>query len=157
MDARTYMHDVAHAGGFVAYKDVRYRECVAAHIVARERRLPAEILDVTLNFLLSRGSINLIVQKKTTLSQISFEKTFFRTRRWTRLGKVFRAYETKQYGLARAGIKMCYRLPGSDVWLDHKSTVRSAKLDSAENSDEYARSFAPRVLIEAHDASGVVS
>ena len=156
MDARTYLHDVAHAGGFVAYKDVRYRECVAAHIVARERRLPAEILDVTLNFLLSRGSINLIVQKKTTLSQISFEKTFFRTRRWTRLRKIFRAYETK-YGLARAGIKMCYRLPGSDVWLDRKSTVRSAKLNSAENSDDFARSFAPRVLIEAHDASGVVS
>ena len=157
MDARTYLHDVAHAGGFVAYKDVRYRECVAAHLVARERRLPAEILDMTLNFLLDRGSINLVIQKKNTLSQISFEKTFFRTRRWTRLAKVFRAYETKQYGLARAGIKMCYRLPGSDVWLDRKSTVRSAKLDSAENSDEYARSFAPRVLIEAHDASGVVS
>ena len=156
MYARTYLHDVAHAGGFVTYKDVRYRECVAAHIVARERRLPAEILDVTLNFLLSRGSINLIVQKKTTLSQISFEKTFFRTRRWTRLVRIFGAYETK-YGLARAGIKMCYRLPGSDVWLGRKSTVRSAKLDSAENSDEYARSFAPRVLIEAHDASGVVS
>ena len=156
MDARTYLHDVAHAGGFVAYKDVRYRECVAAHLVARERRLPAEILDVTLNFLLSRGSINLIVQKKTTLSQISFEKTFFRTRRWTLLAKVFGAYETR-YRLARAGIKMCYRLPGSDLWLDRKSTVRSAKLDLAENSDEYARSFAPRVLIEAHDASGVVS
>ena len=155
--ARTYLHGVAHAGGFGTYKDVRYRECVAAHLVARERRLPAEILDMTLNFLLDRGSINLVIQKKNTLSQISFEKTFFRTRRWTRLGKVFRAYETKQYGLARAGIKMCYRLPGSDVWLDHKSTVRSAKLDSAENSDEYARSFAPRVLIEAHDASGVVS
>ena len=156
MYARTYLHDVAHAGGFGTYKDVRYRECVAAHLVARERRLPAEILDMTLNFLLDRGSINLVIQKKNTLSQISFEKTFFRTRRWTRLAKIFRAYETK-YGLARAGIKMCYRLPGSDVWLDHKSTVRSAKLDSAENSDEYARSFAPRVLIEAHDASGVVS
>ena len=52
---------------------------------------------------------------------------------------------------------MCYRLPGSDVWFDRKSTVRSAKLDSAENSDEYARHFAPRVLIEAHDASGAVS
>ena len=157
--ARTYLHGVAHAGGFGTYKDVRYRECVAAHLVARERRLPAEILDMTLNFLLDRGSINLVIQKKNTLSQISFEKTFFRTRRWTRLRKIFRAYETK-YGLARAGIKMCYRLPGSDVWLDRKSTVRSAKLDSAENSDEYARHFAPRVLIEAHDASlpsGVVS
>ena len=156
MDARTYLHDVAHAGGFVTYKDVRYRECVAAHIVARERRLPAEILDVTLNFLLSRGSINLIVQKKTTLSQISFEKTFFRTRRWTLLAKVFGAYETR-YRLARAGIKMCYRLPGSDLWLDRKSTVHSAKLGLAERSDHFARSFAPRVLIEAHDASGVVS
>ena len=154
--ARTYLHDVAHAGGFVTYKDVRYRECVAAHIVARERRLPAEILDVTLNFLLSRGSINLIVQKKTTLSQISFEKTFFRTRRWTLLAKVFGAYETR-YRLARAGIKMCYRLPGSDLWLDRKSTVHSAKLGLAERSDHFARSFAPRVLIEAHDASGVVS
>ena len=51
---------------------------------------------------------------------------------------------------------MCYRLPGSDVWLDRKSTVRSAKLDLAENSDDFALSFAPRVLIEAHDASGVV-
>ena len=156
MYARTYLHDVAHAGGFVAYKDVRYRECVAAHLVARERRLPAEILDVTLNFLLSRGSINLIVQKKTTLSQISFEKTFFRTRRWTLLAKVFGAYETR-YRLARAGIKMCYRLPGSDLWLDRKSTVHSAKLGLAERSDHFARSFAPRVLIEAHDASGVVS
>ena len=155
MYARTYLHDVAHAGGFVAYKDVRYRECVAAHLVARERRLPAEILDMTLNFLLDRGSINLVIQKKNTLSQISFEKTFFRTRRWTRLGKVFRAYETKQYGLARAGIKMCYRLPGSDVWLDRKDTVRSAGLDEAERSDDFARSFAPRILIEAHDASGV--
>ena len=154
--ARTYLHDVAHAGGFGTYKDVRYRECVAAHLVARERRLPAEILDMTLNFLLDRGSINLVIQKKNTLSQISFEKTFFRTRRWTLLAKVFGAYETR-YRLARAGIKMCYRLPGSDVWLDRKSTVRSAKLDSAENSDEYARHFAPRVLIEAHDASGVVS
>ena len=156
MYARTYLHDVAHAGGFVAYKDVRYRECVAAHLVARERRLPAEILDMTLNFLLDRGSINLVIQKKNTLSHINYEKTFFRTRRWTRLARIFRAYETK-YGLARAGIKMCYRLPGSDVWFDRKSTVRSAKLDSAENSDEYARHFAPRVLIEAHDASGVVS
>ena len=154
--ARAYLHDVAHAGGFGTYKDVRYRECVAAHIVARERRLPAEILDVTLNFLLSRGSINLIVQKKTTLSQISFEKTFFRTRRWTLLAKVFGAYETR-YRLARAGIKMCYRLPGSDLWLDRKSTVHSAKLGLAERSDHFARSFAPRVLIEAHDASGVVS
>ena len=154
--ARSYLHDVAHAGGFVTYKDVRYRECVAAHLVARERRLPAEILDMTLNFLLDRGSINLVIQKKNTLSHINYEKTFFRTRRWTRLAKIFRAYETK-YGLARAGIKMCYRLPGSDVWLGRKSTVRSAKLDSAENSDEYARHFAPRVLIEAHDASGVVS
>ena len=153
--ARAYLHDVAHAGGFGTYKDVRYRECVAAHIVARERRLPAEILDVTLNFLLSRGSINLIVQKKTTLSQISFEKTFFRTRRWTLLAKVFGAYETR-YRLARAGIKMCYRLPGSDLWLDRKSTVHSTKLDSAERSDDFARSFAPRILIEAHDASGVV-
>ena len=156
MYARTYLHDVAHAGGFGTYKDVRYRECVAAHLVARERRLPAEILDMTLNFLLDRGSINLVIQKKNTLSHINYEKTFFRTRRWTRLAKIFRAYETK-YGLARAGIKMCYRLPGSDVWFDRKSTVRSAKLDSAENSDEYARHFAPRVLIEAHDASGVVS
>ena len=156
MYARTYLHDVAHAGGFVTYKDVRYRECVAAHLVARERRLPAEILDMTLNFLLDRGSINLVIQKKNTLSHINYEKTFFRTRRWTRLAKIFRAYETK-YGLARAGIKMCYRLPGSDVWLGRKGTVRSAKLDSAENSDEYARHFAPRVLIEAHDASGVVS
>ena len=154
--ARAYLHDVAHAGGFGTYKDVRYRECVAAHIVARERRLPAEILDVTLNFLLSRGSINLIVQKKTTLSQISFEKTFFRTRRWTLLAKVFGAYETR-YRLARAGIKMCYRLPGSDLWLDRKSTVHSAELGLAERSDHFARSFAPRVLIEAHDASGVVS
>ena len=156
MYARTYLHDVAHAGGFVTYKDVRYRECVAAHLVARERRLPAEILDVTLNFLLSRGSINLIVQKKTTFSQISFEKTFFRTRRWTLLAKVFGAYETR-YRLARAGIKMCYRLPGSDLWLDRKSTVHSAELGLAERSDHFARSFAPRVLIEAHDASGVVS
>ena len=156
MYARTYLHDVAHAGGFGTYKDVRYRECVAAHLVARERRLPAEILDVTLNFLLDRGSINLVIQKKNTLSQISFEKTFFRTRRWTRLRKIFRAYETK-YGLARAGIKMCYRPPGSDVWLDRKSTVHSAKLGLAERSDHFARSFAPRVLIEAHDASGVVS
>ena len=156
MYARTYLHDVAHAGGFVAYKDVRYRECVAAHLVARERRLPAEILDMTLNFLLDRGSINLVIQKKNTLSQISFEKTFFRTRRWTLLAKVFGAYETR-YRLARAGIKMCYRLPGSDLWLDRKSTVHSAKLGLAERSDHFARSFAPRVLIEAHDASGVVS
>ena len=154
--ARTYLHGVAHAGGFGTYKDVRYRECVAAHLVARERRLPAEILDMTLNFLLDRGSINLVIQKKNTLSQISFEKTFFRTRRWTLLAKVFGAYETR-YRLARAGIKMCYRLPGSDLWLDRKSTVHSAKLGLAERSDHFARSFAPRVLIEAHDASGVVS
>ena len=154
--ARTYLHDVAHAGGFVAYKDVRYRECVAAHLVARERRLPAEILDVTLNFLLLRGSTNLIILKKNTLSQISLENTFFRTKRNTRLALIFRAYE-ELFGLAGAGINMCYRLPGSDVWLDRKGTVRSAKLDSAERSDDFARSFAPRILIEAHDASGVVS
>ena len=156
MDARTYLHDVAHAGGFVAYKDVRYRECVAAHLVARERRLPAEILDVTLNFLLSRGSTNLIILKKNTLSQISLENTFFRTKRNTRLALIFRAYE-ELFGLAGAGINMCYRLPGSDVWLDRKGTVRSAKLDKAERSDDFARSFAPRILIEAHDASGVAS
>ena len=154
--ARTYLQDVAHAGGFVAYKDVRYRECVAAHLVARERRLPAEILDVTLNFLLSRGSTNLIILKKNTLSQISLENTFFRTKRNTRLALIFRAYE-ELFGLAGAGINMCYRLPGSDVWLDRKGTVRSAKLDKAERSDDFARSFAPRILIEAHDASGVVS
>ena len=52
---------------------------------------------------------------------------------------------------------MCYRPPGSDVWLDRKSTVHSAKLDLAERSDDFARSFAPRILIEAHDASGVGS
>ena len=154
MDARTYLHDVAHAGGFVAYKDVRYRECVAAHLVARERRLPAEILDVTLNFLLSRGSTNLIILKKNTLSQISLERTFFRTKRNTRLALLFRAYEDIS-GLTCAGIKMCYRLPGSDVWLDRKGTVREAGLDLAEKSDDFARSFAPRILIEAHDASGV--
>ena len=154
MDARTYLHDVAHAGGFVAYKDVRYRECVAAHLVARERRLPAEILDVTLNFLLSRGSTNLIILKKNTLSQIRLERTFFRTKRNTRLALLFRAYEDIS-GLTGAGIKMCYRLPGSDVWLDRKGTVRSAGLDEAERSDDFARSFAPRILIEAHDALGV--
>ena len=153
---RTYLHNVARAGGFGTYKDVRYRECVAAHLVARERRLPAEILDVTLNFLLDRGSIHLVIQKKNTLSHISNEKTVFRTRRWTLLARIFEAYETK-YGLVRAGIKMCYRLPGSDVWLDHKGTVREAGLDLAEKSDDFARSFAPRILIEAHDASGVVS
>ena len=152
--ARTYLRHVAHAGGFVAYKDVRYRECVAAHIVARERRLPAEILDLTLNFLLSRGSTNLIILKKNTLSQISLENTFFRTKRNTRLALLFRAYEDIS-GLTGAGIKMCYRLPGSDVWLDRKDTVRSAGLDEAERSDDFARSFAPRILIEAHDASGV--
>ena len=156
MDARTYLHDVAHAGGFVAYKDVRYRECVAAHLVARERRLPAEILDVTLNFLLSRGSTNLIILKKNTLSQISRERTFFRTKRNMRLALIFRCYEDIS-GLTCAGIKMCYRLPGSDVWLDRKGTVREAGLDLAEKSDDFARSFAPRILIEAHDASGVVS
>jgi hypothetical protein len=154
MDARTYLHDVAHAGGFVAYKDVRYRECVAAHLVARERRLPAEILDVTLNFLLSRGSTNLIILKKNTLSQISRERTFFRTKRNMRLALIFRCYEDIS-GLTCAGIKMCYRLPGSDVWLDRKGTVREAGLDLAEKSDDFARSFAPRILIEAHDASGV--
>ena len=154
MDARTYLHDVAHAGGFVAYKDVRYRECVAAHLVARERRLPAEILDMTLNFLLDRGSTNLIILKKNTLSQISLERTFFRTKRNTRLALLFRAYEDIS-GLTCAGIKMCYRLPGSDVWLDRKGTVREAGLDLAEKSDDFARSFAPRILIEAHDASGV--
>ena len=154
MYARTYLHDVAHAGGFVAYKDVRYRECVAAHLVARERRLPAEILDVTLNFLLLRGTTNLIILKKNTLSQISLEKTFFRTKRNLRLAILFRAYEDIS-GLTCAGIKMCYRLPGSDVWLDRKGTVRSAGLDEAERSDDFARSFAPRILIEAHDASGV--
>ena len=154
MDARTYLHDVAHAGGFVAYKDVRYRECVAAHLVARERRLPAEILDVTLNFLLSRGSTNLIILKKNTLSQIRLERTFFRTKRNMRLALIFRCYEDIS-GLTCAGIKMCYRLPGSDVWLDRKDTVRSAGLDEAERSDDFARSFAPRILIEAHDASGV--
>ena len=152
--ARAYLHDVAHAGGFVTYKDVRYRECVAAHLVARERRLPAEILDVTLNFLLLRGTTNLIILKKNTLSQISLEKTFFRTKRNTRLALLFRAYEDIS-GLTGAGIKMCYRLPGSDVWLDRKGTVRSAGLDEAERSDDFARSFAPRILIEAHDASGV--
>ena len=156
MDARTYLHDVAHAGGFVAYKDVRYRECVAAHLVARERRLPAEILDVTLNFLLSRGSTNLIILKKNTLSQISRERTFFRTKRNMRLALIFRCYEDIS-GLTCAGIKMCYRLPGSDVWLDRKGTVREAGLDLAEKSDDFARSFAPRILIEAHDASGVAS
>ena len=156
MYARTYLHDVAHAGGFVAYKDVRYRECVAAHLVARERRLPAEILDVTLNFLLSRGSTNLIILKKNTLSQISRERTFFRTKRNMRLALIFRCYEDIS-GLTCAGIKMCYRLPGSDVWLDRKGTVREAGLDLAEKSDDFARSFAPRILIEAHDASGVVS
>ena len=155
MYARTYLHDVAHAGGFVAYKDVRYRECVAAHIVARERRLPAEILDLTLNFLLSRGSTNLIILKKNTLSQIRLETTF-RTKRNTRLALLFQAYEDIS-GLTCAGIKMCYRLPGSDVWLDRKGTVRSAGLDEAERSDDFARSFAPRILIEAHDASGVAS
>ena len=154
MDARTYLHDVAHAGGFVAYKDVRYRECVAAHLVARERRLPAEILDVTLNFLLSRGSTNLIILKKNTLSQISRERTFFRTKRNMRLALIFRCYEDIS-GLTCAGIKMCYRLPGSDVWLDRKGTVREAGLDLAEKSDDFARSFAPRILIEAHDALGV--
>ena len=152
--ARTYLRHVAHAGGFVAYKDVRYRECVAAHLVARERRLPAEILDVTLNFLLSRGSTNLIILKKNTLSQISRERTFFRTKRNMRLALIFRCYEDIS-GLTCAGIKMCYRLPGSDVWLDRKGTVREAGLDLAEKSDDFARSFAPRILIEAHDASGV--
>ena len=90
------------------------------------------------------------------MSQISLERTFFRTKRNTRLALLFRAYEDIS-GLTGAGIKMCYRLPGSDVWLDRKDTVRWAGLDEAERSDDFARSFAPRILIEAHDASGVAS
>ena len=68
---------------------------------------------MTLNFLLDRGSTNLIILKKNTLSQISLERTFFRTKRNTRLALLFRAYEDIS-GLTGAGIKMCYRLPGSD-------------------------------------------
>ena len=123
---RAYLHNVARAGGFGTYKDVRYRECVAAHIAARERRLPAEILDVTLNFLLDRGSIHLVIQKKNTLSHISNERPStarddgFLSPRCSGLMRLNTAWPARG--------SRCYRPPGSTLWLDRESTVRSACL-----------------------------
>ena len=141
MDARTYLHDVAHAGGFVAYKDVRYRECVAAHLVARERRLPAEILDMTLEFLLHRGYVCLVIYNlfSPPPKHDMIERTVFKAKPGTPFSRIFTRYEE-----SKPGFQLVYRLPGSDVFLDRASPVRSA--------DAHKRKFAPQIHIEAHNA-----
>ena len=148
--ALIYLRRVARAGGFEAYKNVRYQKCVAAHLVVRERRLPAEILDLTLEFLLYRGFVSVAVENLFS-SEKTYERTFFMAKQRTPLSRIFTLYERRN-----PGVTLCYRLPGSDVCLDRASPVRSAKLDDAKQSNYFARNFAPLVHIEAHDALGAV-
>ena len=154
--ARTYLHDVAHAGGFGTYKDVRYRELVAAHLVVRERRLPAEILDMTLDFLLHRGYVTVVmyplfgIQKRrqpSSKKSKNSHRMFFMVKHRTPLSGIFTPYEQRN-----PGFQLCYCLPGSDVFLDRASPVHSAELDDAKKSDDFARNFAPQIHIEAHNA-----
>ena len=154
--ALSYLRRVAQAGGFETYKDVRYRECVAAHLVARERRLPAEILDMTLEFLLHRGYVTVVmyplfgIQKRrqpSSKKSKNSHRMFFMVKHRTPLSGIFTPYEQRN-----PGFQLCYCLPGSDVFLDRASLVHSAELDDAKKSDDFARRFAPQIHIEAHNA-----
>jgi hypothetical protein len=147
--ALSYLRRVAQAGGFETYKDVRYRECVAAHLVARERRLPAEILDMTLEFLLHRGYVCVAIYNlfSPPPKHVMMERTWFKAKQGTPFSRIFTRYERRN-----PGFQLCYCLPGSDVFLDRASPVRSAELDDARKSDDSARSFAPEIHIEAHSA-----
>ena len=134
----------------MAYKDVRYRECVAAHLVTRERRLPAEILDMTLEFLLHRGYVCVVIYDLFS-SPPKHERMWFKAKQGTPFSRIFTRYERRN-----PGFQLCYCLPGSDVFLDRASPVRSAELDDARTSDDSARRFATQIHIEAHDALGAV-
>ena len=154
--ALNYLRRVARAGGFETYKDVRYRELVAAHLVVRERRLPAEILDMTLDFLLHRGYVTVVmyplfgIQKRrqpSSKKSKNSHRMFFMVKHRTPLSGIFTPYEQRN-----PGFQLCYCLPGSDVFLDRASPVHSAELDDAKKSDDFARNFAPQIHIEAHNA-----
>ena len=156
LSATFFMKRVRDAGGYQAYKDTRYRECVAAHLVARERRLPAEVLDVLLNSILQRRTVTIKVYDCFTSEGIPMAM-YNNLNRWTPLSSIFDAYPRfadENLG-APAGVELCYRLPNSDTCLSRESTVQS--LDAAIRENDSQERFDGYVLIKAHDAHRATS
>ena len=137
-----YVMRVRQAGGFLAYRERRYSECVGAHLVARERGLPAEMVHVVLDMLLRQGDVTVTVRNHFAPDLTVLRCHEFLVQPWEKLSKVFRWHGR--------GANLCYRLPGSDVSLASNSTVRS--LGAAIRAAETSESFAVVVVVEAHDA-----
>ena len=138
---------------FCFYGRCRRGQCIAAHLVARERGLPTEILDVLLNSILQRRTVTIGVFDCFTSQGIPIAM-YTNLKRWTPLSQVFDAYPRyAQENLgAPAGVELCYRLPNSNTCLSRESTVQS--LDAAIRDQRWGsqKRFDGYLHIYAHDA-----